>query len=431
VRIALVSTHLATDRHSGLARATRDLAGQLHVQEHAVTVVTEPSPDGTGLPAGVEVFEIAAAPPLEQAAAVHGALAALHRAGRLDIALVPLWGGIGALAVRDPRFPTVVSCLTTQRTMARVNPSWAAGPGRELERLERFCIEGARHLHGLTGAVLEDVRADYGGSPLTSAVVPRGLRDRSAGPAPHRAEGPLRLLFVGRLERRKGVDVLLEAVTALVREGHDVRLELAGPDSTLTEADSTYREAFERTAEPALAERVSFLGAVSDERLHELYGAADVVCQPSRYESHGIVLVEAMMFGKPIATASAGGIPEVVENGGNALLAEPGDPLDLAASLRTLVGSESLRARMAARSRELFLARFEIAAVARAMCDLFSEAIRAHEASPAGDSAAGLLAVALDARAAAAEDRLAELTRSRSWSLTRPLRELAARSRRE
>jgi glycogen synthase len=175
---------------------------------------------------------------------------------------------------------------------------------------------------------------------------------------------------------------------------------------------------------------VSFLGPVSDERLHELYSSADVVCQPSRYESHGIVLVEAMMFGKPIATTSAGGIPEVVENGGNALLAEPGDPVDLAAALSTLQ-SESLRARMAARSRELFLARFEIAAVARAMCDLFSEAIRAHESSPAGDTGTALLAVAVDARAAAAEDRLAELTRSRSWRLTRPLRGLAARTRRE
>jgi hypothetical protein len=138
-----------------------------------------------------------------------------------------------------------------------------------------------------------------------------------------------------------------------------------------------------------------------------------------------------MMFGKPIATASAGGIPEVVENGGNALLAEPGDPVDLAAALRTLLQSDSLRARMAARSRELFMARFEVAAVARAMCDLFSEAIGAHESSPAGDSAAGLLAVALDARAAGAEDRLAELTRSHSWRVTRPLRALTARARRD
>ncbi|HEY8770751.1 MAG TPA: glycosyltransferase family 4 protein, partial [Thermoleophilaceae bacterium] len=186
------------------------------------------------------------------------------------------------------------------------------------------------------------------------------------------------------------MDVLPEAVSALIEEGHDVTLDLAGPDTPHTESDRTYREAFEAGAPAAVAERVSFAGPVADERLHELYAAADVVCQPSRYESHGIVLVEAMMFGKAIVTSLAGGIPEVVEDGGNALLAEPGDGASLANALRIAVESEELRRRLAARSRELFLERFEIGVVARAMSRLLEDAIRPHEARPADPSPTAL-----------------------------------------
>ena len=106
--------------------------------------------------------------------------------------------------------------------------------------------------------------------------MPRGLRDRCGEPAAGGAAvaGGVRLLFVGRLERRKGVDVLLEAVSALIEQGHDVTLDLAGPDTSHTESDRTYREAFEAGAPAAVAERVSFAGPVSDGRLHELYAAA-------------------------------------------------------------------------------------------------------------------------------------------------------------
>jgi hypothetical protein len=151
-----------------------------------------------------------------------------------------------------------------------------------------------------------------------------------------------------------------------------------------------------------------------------------------------------MMFGKPIVTSSGGGIPEVVEDGHNALLAEPGDPVTLARALRAVIESETLRSRLGARSRDLYLERFQIGVVARAMSALFADAIRVHEAQPQQASAAAMLATALDGRAAAAEAerdtwrtraeaaeaRLGQLAGSRSWRLTKPLRAAAGAARR-
>jgi glycogen(starch) synthase len=430
VRIALVSRQLAYDGNSGIVRATRDLARALHEAGHAVHVLAQDVEHPLDLPADIVVHDTAGGTPVERAVAVHETLARLHAAGELDVASAPLWGCEAALAVHDPAFPTVVSCMTTTTTMAAINPHWGATEeARDLIRLEAAYLRGARHLHGLTRAALDQALADYGGAPLTSAVLPRGLRDRA--PVQGRAaarEGPVRLLFVGRLERRKGVDRLLEAVRVLIAEGHDVQLTLVGPDMHAMEGRAPYRE--------TAGERVTFTGQLPDGTLHELLAAADVVCQPSRYESHGIVLVEAMMFGKAIVTTSAGGIPEVVERDGNALLAEPDDTRSLVHALRAVVTSGPLRERLARRSRALYVEQFEVGVVAAAMAELFEAAIRAHAAAPPASPPATLLdalfaeRAAWRRRAALAERRLARVEASRSWRMTEPLRGAARAVRR-
>ncbi len=425
MRIALVSRQVATMPHSGLSRASGELAVGLAALGHDVHLIAEQA-GGLALPEAVTVHDVTGGRPLAWAAAAH---AELERIDGLDVVSVPLWGSGGIFAVRDPRWPTVVSCMTSATTIAGLEPGWTeVAEHREALRLERLALAGARHLHGLTRAALDKTIADYALAPLTAGVVGRGLRDRAAGVAPPRAhDGPVELLFVGRAETRKGADVLLDAVRTLLAEGADLRLTLVAPG-----------------AAAGGDEHIRVEGPVSEARLHELYASADVVCQPSRYESHGIVLVEAMMFGRPIVTTTAGGIPEVVEDGGNALLAAPGDVAALAAALRRVVASPELRARMGARSRALYEERFEPAAVARAMAALLADAVSAHAAAApdpgAGVALARTLADAVEAaeserdeaRAAAAQAdaRLLTLTGSRSWRVTRPLRDAARRTRR-
>jgi glycosyltransferase involved in cell wall biosynthesis len=426
VRIALVSRAVATLPHSGLSRATGELAAGLAALGHDVHLLAE-LPETLATPAGVRLHDVSGGRPLAWAAAAHAELA---RIDALDVVSVPLWGSEGIFATRDPRWPTVVSCMTSATTLAELEPGWTDAPGhREAIRLERLALAGARHLHGLTRAVLEKTIADYGVTPLTAGVVGRGLRDRAAGVAPPGEHGgPVELLFVGRIEPRKGADVLLDAVRALLAEGVDLRLTIVAPGAA---ADGD--------------ERIRVEGPVSEARLHELYTGADIVCQPARYESHGVVLVEGMMYARPLVTTTAGGIPEVVEAGGNALLARPGDVRSLAAALRTLAGSAALRRRMGARSRALYGARFESIAVARAMAALLADAIAAHAAVPpdagAGVALARELARALEAaehecdaaQAAAvlADARTRQLTGSRSWRVTSPLRGAARRARGE
>src|SRR5262249_6432417 len=137
---------------------------------------------------------------------------------------------------------------------------------------------------------------------------------------------------------------------------------LTGKDTPNTETGTTYREQFEREhgRQPSVAGRVTFAGAVREDELYQHYADADIVCMPSRYESFGLVLVEGMMFGKPVVGCAVGGMVEIVEEGGNGLMAKPGDADSLAECLARLIGDAELRRRYGARSRRLFEERFAL-----------------------------------------------------------------------
>ncbi|HEX8997007.1 MAG TPA: glycosyltransferase family 4 protein, partial [Ktedonobacterales bacterium] len=128
--------------------------------------------------------------------------------------------------------------------------------------------------------------------------------------------------------------------------------------------------------------RVRFHGAVSDERLRGFYAAADIFVAPSRFESFGLILVEGMMFSKPVVGCNAGGMVEVVEDGVSGLLAEPGDVASLDACLERLITDADLRARMGAAARVRYEQRFTAERMTSAYLQAMDAAAR-HDVSEA------------------------------------------------
>ena len=117
---------------------------------------------------------------------------------------------------------------------------------------------------------------------------------------------------------------------------------------------------------------MTFTGHITDEALSALYRSADIVCAPSRYESHGIVLLEAMMFGAAIVTCAAGGIAEVVHDEQTALVVVPDDVEALTAALRRAVEDPALRSRLGTAARNTYERRFEPDEVAHEMAAFFA-----------------------------------------------------------
>ena len=119
-------------------------------------------------------------------------------------------------------------------------------------------------------------------------------------------DGKVRILFVGRIEARKGVDLLLEAAYRVLPEFPDAELVLVGRHNPAGGENCLARFAEVTAADADLKARITFAGELSDDDLMRAYADCDVFVLPSRYESFGLVLTEAMMFGKPVVAARAG-----------------------------------------------------------------------------------------------------------------------------
>jgi glycosyltransferase involved in cell wall biosynthesis len=163
---------------------------------------------------------------------------------------------------------------------------------------------------------------------------------------------PLSILFVGNLIERKGLHVLLAALDAVGSGGEfgGWRLTVVGN----RDCDRRYTRRIDTAARRFPPGRVVFEGAVSDERLEELYRSSQVLAVPSSHEGFGIVYLEAMSFGVVPIASSSGGAGELVEHGANGFLVDKGDSASLAELLRRLMADRDL------------LARLRLAAVSRA-----------------------------------------------------------------
>ncbi len=143
----------------------------------------------------------------------------------------------------------------------------------------------------------------------------------------------LRLVSTARLCRQKGIDVLLDAMEFLLGEGVEATLTVAGGSYNEIEYERQLRQRAE--AEP-LRGRVYFLGHVPHGKIAGILGNADLYVQPSRYESQGIAVLEAMATGRPVVVSDLAAVREFLVHGVNGVLVGTDRPRELARALMDL-----------------------------------------------------------------------------------------------
>jgi len=154
-------------------------------------------------------------------------------------------------------------------------------------------------------------------------------------------DGKLNILFVGRLERRKGFKYLLQAFAQIQKAFPETRLMVVGA------YDKEDKEPFVLYAREHRLRDVRFIGPVSEDDLPRYYRTCHVFCAPSTgFESFGIILLEAMAAGRPIVASDIDGYRGVLEDGKEGLLVQPEDARLLADALVRLLKDPALRERM-------------------------------------------------------------------------------------
>ncbi|MFA5367592.1 MAG: glycosyltransferase family 4 protein [Dehalococcoidia bacterium] len=203
-------------------------------------------------------------------------------------------------------------------------------------------------LHGRI-AVSEPARLFISGYfPSEYRIIPNGIDfKRFSTPLPpveKLRDGKLNILFVGRAEKRKGLNFLLEAYPLVKREIPQSRLVIAGPET---------RQKYEPMARKMALEDVVFTDYIPNDELPSYYQTCDVFCAPATGgESFGIILLEAMAASRAIVASNIDGYASLISNGAEGLLVPPRDARALAGAIVTLLKDEVKRREMGARGLE-------------------------------------------------------------------------------
>lgn len=177
-----------------------------------------------------------------------------------------------------------------------------------------------------------------------------------------------RILYAGVLNRRKGYAELIRAFARIAPRFPDWKLVFAG-SGEIYHANALAREL-------GIASQVEFTGWVAGETKDRLFRKASVFCLPSYAEGFPMAVLEAWAYGLPVVATPVGGLPDIVTDGREALLFEPGDCEALAGQLEQLMSDSGLRERMKAESLRLANEDFNIETIGRRLGEIYDSLLR-------------------------------------------------------
>jgi glycogen synthase len=339
----------------GVEEHVRNVARVLRDRGHDVVVWTIERDGGFAVREveGIEVWDLPAPLPARSPGALlRFALrmprAALRwrrafRAHRPDLIHVQCFGPNGTYARRLAKRTRTPLIVTTHGETLADDAGVFTHSRFAIDSL-RIGVAQAVAVTGCSQVALDDLEARFGLAPGRGVVVFNGIDLEEATGEPLPPDGARRIAAIGRVQRVKGFDLLVEAFARADLPG-DVRLVIGGDGPELPALR-------QRAGELGVGERVDLPGRLSREAVGSLWRSALVGAVPSRFEAFGIAVLEAWRAGAAVIATIHGGPPEFVRDGEDGLLVDPVDADALASALRALVDDPARAAALGAAGRD-------------------------------------------------------------------------------
>jgi D-inositol-3-phosphate glycosyltransferase len=265
---------------------------------------------------------------------------------RPDVAHAHFWmSGLAALTAAPRLDVPVIQTFHALGTVKRRHQGAADTSAPERLDIERRIVQEADHVIA-TCADEESELVAMGGDAARISIIPCGVDLDLFRPSPARPSGagrPWRIVVVGRLVERKGIEDVVAALAGL--EGAELVIA-GGPPSSQLDHDGDVARIRRAARQAGVGDRVRLLGQLSRQQVPALIAGADVVVSVPRYEPFGIVALEAMACGVPVVVSDVGGLRESVVDGVTGLHVPPGDPGALGGALQSLLSDPARRAGM-------------------------------------------------------------------------------------
>jgi len=386
LHVALVSQQYPPDACGGIGVYTEQLARGLVAEGHRVCVIASGAKAAIDSRDGVEVYRVpsAEAPaeiPLRlrvtrknvaRGLGVNHVLASLVRNAGVRIVESPIWDAEGYAASLAAEAPLVLR-LNTPLALAAEMQGWERGPDLALAaELEWSLLRNASAVIDPSGTIADTISTRFDAHPgdVPVVTIPFGTPLPPDRPLERRRE--VRFLFLGRLEPRKGIDILFGAIPRVLDACPEASFEVAGEAP-----DGIAPQSFAASLSPEQRARIRFHGLVDEEERARLYADCDVFVAPSRYESFGIVYLEAMAQGRPCVACDIGGPTRIVVPGETGVLVPPGDADRLATALIDLGRNADTRREMGLAARRRVQEHYSVEEMVRKTIDLYDEVLAA------------------------------------------------------
>lgn len=251
------------------------------------------------------------------------------------------------------KVPVTVRVSTTFSQMMKEHYPFKSRGMDLIAAMEIAFIKKSRYLITHAYSHAEELERLYNINTNRFTIIPHGVNLPGSHVENYKGGSTIKVLYTGRLEYRKGTDVLLAAIPLVLQKNPNVVFELVGNDP-----GNQYKTWFTQDNEDLPSHKVVFSGRVPDNALADAYGGCDIFVAPSRYESFGIIFIEAMSYGKPVIGCKVGGVPDIITDKYNGLLADAGDAPSLADKILFLAADEVLRRQMGLNARKTVEDRF-------------------------------------------------------------------------
>jgi glycogen(starch) synthase len=399
LRVCLLSSSYPPRQFEGVGRHTNLMARGLFELGHTVHVITRGEQDRTSFYDGAYVHQIAYRldryhryhrfprlyHSLNHSHAVYEKVRRLILNDGIQIVDTPLWQTNGLVTALGGKVPVVVRLQTAVRQISALQQD-RDDDTHLLGELEQALLEQAAHLIPNSLATLSAARRVYGVTPMDDryTIVPHGIV-----PAPEeevrafdlsRRPNHYTVLYVGRLEKRKGTLDLFEAIPQVLEQVPNARFIIAGSDNSQYDGfqglTGTDYPTYFANHYPELLSHVKFTGMVDEETLQQLYQSCDLFVAPSLYESFGLIYLEAMNYAKPVIGCHGGGIPEVIDHGVTGLVTEPEAPTALAEAIVSMLKSPQKLYDMGVAGRQRLLAKFTHLQMARSFEQVYRSVLQ-------------------------------------------------------
>jgi glycogen(starch) synthase len=365
MRVLMLCSEYPPAKVFGLGRAVHDLSCALTADGDEVHVLTNSlgGRDQDVVVDGVSVHRInfpnPPRPPDATSCVIQFNISLLERAqevlpslGELDVIHAHDWlVSLAAVSLRDQCQVPLVSTfhdtamgkyfgvLNREQQYISFSERWLAGESDRVIVCSSHVRDEIIQHCGIPPSRIDVIPCGVDPAPFGVAVNLPAFRDVLAGPEERV------ILYVGRLDPEKGVEVLVRAFARLDPEAGELRLVIVG--------EGQRAEMLQQLAEEVgVRKQVTFLGYVSHPALAAVFRAAELVVVPSLYEPFGMVALEAMAAGRPVVASDAGGLGEIVTSEETGLCVPCGDERALAGAMERLLGDPGFAASLAASGRE-------------------------------------------------------------------------------